>query len=101
MSVTFGKLSDFINKLEKNKLDCDDYGIIYAKEKNIYGYIKKSELNSFSYNNGYLNIVGILRNNVITNEIYFTRWEDMSISEQEVLFDIVIKLKNREKLLEE
>lgn len=98
MDITFGKLAKIIIELKKEKLDKSDYFIIYEKEKNVYDSFKHSELSSFiegnTIVNDYINIVGVIRNNIITNKPYFTKWENMEIEEQEILFDIVIKIKN-------
>lgn len=99
MDITFGKLAKIIIELKKEKLDKSDYLIIYEKERNVYDSFKRSELSFFIENNyllyreDYINIVGIIRVNVITNKTYFTRWENLEIDEQESLFDIVLKIK--------
>lgn len=36
----------------------------------------------------------VLGKNVITNESYFTRWEELTCSEQDILFGIVFNLIN-------
>lgn len=51
--------------------------------------------NIFLCFNDYIKIVGVLRKNVITNEPYFTRWEELSCSEQNILFGIAINLFNK------
>lgn len=95
MSITFNKLAEFLVELKKTKFENSDYCIVYVNEEDTYSYLKKSDLHKFTYKNDYINVVGVLRKNVITNELYFTRWEELTPSEQDVLFSIIIKIKNR------
>lgn len=95
MCRVLGKLAEFIIKLKKVDFKKDDYIIIYSKEKNVYSSFKRSELNNFTCFSDYIKIVGVLRKNVITNEPYFTRWEELSCNEQNILFGIAINLFNK------
>lgn len=95
MCIVFGKLAEFLIKLKKVDFKKDDYIIIYSSEKNVYSSFKRSELDNFLCLNDYVKIVGVLRKNVITNEPYFTRWEELSCSEQNILFGIAINLFNK------
>lgn len=95
MCRVLGKLAEFLIKLKKVDFKKDDYVIIYSNEKNVYSSFKKSELDKFLCLNDYVKIVGVLRKNVITNEPYFTRWEELSCSEQNILFGIAINLFNK------
>lgn len=95
MRRVLGKLAEFLIKLKKVDFKKDDYVIIYSKEKNTYSSFKRSELDNFTCFSDYIKIVGVLRKNVITNEPYFTRWEELSCSEQNILFGIAINLFNK------
>lgn len=95
MCRVLGKLAEFLIKLKKVDFKKDDYIIIYSNEKNVYSSFKISELDNFLCLNYYVKIVGVLRKNVITNEPYFTRWEELSCSEQNILFGIAINLFNK------
>lgn len=95
MCRVLGKLAEFLIKLKKVDFKKDDYIIIYSNEKNVYSSFKISELDNFLCLNDYVKIVGVLRKNVITNEPYFTRWEELSCSEQNILFGIAINLFNK------
>lgn len=95
MYIVFGKLAEFLIKLKKVDFKKDDYIIIYSSEKNVYSSFKRSELDNFLCLNDYIKIVGVLRKNVITNEPYFTRWEELSCGEQNILFGIAINLFNK------
>ena len=95
MCRVLGKLAKFLINLKKVDFKKDDYIIIYSNEKNVYSSFKRSELDNFLCLNDYVKIVGVLRKNVITNEPYFTRWEELSCSEQNILFGIAINLFNK------
>lgn len=43
MSISFGKLADFITKLKKIDFKKDDYIIIYSEEKDVYSSFKRSQ----------------------------------------------------------
>lgn len=90
MCRVLGKLAEFLIKLKKVDFKKDDYIIIYSSEKNVYSSFKRSELDNFTCFIDYIKIVGVLRKNVITNEPYFTRWEELSCTEQNILFGIAI-----------